>query len=99
MMFEFDFSDRAKEQLRELKNNKTLAKRYKAVQNAFKKLQHNPRYPSLQTHEYHSLKGPSGEKVFEAYAEQNTPSAYRIFFHYGAQKGIIFVISVEPHPD
>lgn len=97
MIFELGFSDRAKEQLRALKTNKGLAKRYKAVQGAFKKLQRNPRHPGLQTHEFYSLKGPNNEKVFEAYAEQNTPAAYRIFFYYGPQKGVISIVSVERH--
>jgi len=99
MSFELDISDKAKEQLRGFKRDKDLAKRYKAVQEALKKLQRNPRHPSLQTHGFHSLKGPDGEKVFEAYAEQNTPAAYRIFFHYGSKKGVIAIISIEPHPD
>ena len=42
----------------------------------------DPRHPGLKTHEFTSLKGPNGEKVFEAYAEQSTPSAYRIFWYY-----------------
>ena len=97
MIFELGFSDRAKEQLRALKTNKGLAKHHKAVQEAFKKLQRNPRHPGLQTYEFYSLKGPNNEKIFEAYAEQNTPAAYRIFFYYGPQKGIISIISVERH--
>ena len=32
----------------------------------------NLKHPSLQTHEYISLKGPRGEKVFEAYVQQGT---------------------------
>ncbi len=97
MNFELGFSDRAKEQLRALKKDKGSAKQYKAVQEAFKKLQHNPRHPGLQTHEFYSLKGPNNEKVFEAYAEQNTPAAHRIFFYYGPGKGVISIISVERH--
>ena len=98
MIFDLHFSDRAKDQLKNLKQDKGLAKRYKAVTEALKKLQQNPRYPSLQTHEFHSLFGPNGEKIFEAYAEQNTPAAYRIFFHYGPEKGVISIISITPHP-
>ena len=97
MIFELGFSDRAKEQLTALKTNKGLAKHHKAIQEAFKKLQRNPRHPGLQTHEFYSLKGPDNEKVFEAYAEQNTPAAHRIFFYYGPQKGVISIISVERH--
>jgi len=99
MTFELDISDRAKEQIRDLKRDKGLVKPYKAVQEALKKLQRNPRYPSLQTHEFYSLKGPKGEEVFEAYAEQNTPAAYRIFFYYGPERGVISIISIERHPD
>jgi len=98
MIFELAFSDRAKDQLRTLKTDKGLAKRYKAVQAAFKKLQRDPRHSSLQTHEFYSLKGPNNEKVFEAYAEQKTPAAYRIFFYYGPQRGVISIVSVERHP-
>ena len=46
-------------------------------------LSQNPKHPGLQTHEFVSLKGPKGRKVFEAYAEQATPAAYRIFWYYG----------------
>ncbi len=99
MTFELEISDKAKEQLKNLKEDKGLAKRYKAVQEALKKLQHNPRHPSLQTHEFYSLKSAKGEKVFEAYAEQNTPAAYRIFFCYGPKRGVISIISIERHPD
>ncbi len=97
MNFELGFSDRAKEQLRAFKKDKGLAKHYKAVQEALKKLQRNPRHPGLQTHEFYSLKGPDNEKVFEACAEQNTPAAHRIFFYYGPGKGVISIISVERH--
>ncbi len=98
MIFDLHFSDEAKARLKDLKENKTLAKRYKAVKEALKKLQQNPRYPSLQTHPYHSLKGPHSEKVFEAYAEQHTSSAYRIFFYYGPTRGKIMVLTIIPHP-
>lgn len=98
MIFELHFSDEAKAQLKDLKENKTLAKRYKAVKGALKKLQQNPRYPGLQTHPYHSLKGPHGEKVFEAYAEQRTSAACRIFFCYGPTRGKIMILTIIPHP-
>jgi hypothetical protein len=50
------------------------------VVKTLKLLTQNPKHHSLQTHIYHSLQGPSGEKVFEAYAEQSTSAAYRVFF-------------------
>ena len=99
MTYKLRLSDKSKSQLSYLKEDKGLAKRHKAVQNALNKLKNNPRYPGLQTHEFYSLKGPRGEKVFEAYAEQNTPAAYRIFFHYGPEESMISIMSIEPHPD
>jgi hypothetical protein len=61
-------------------------------------LEANPRHPGLQTHEYKSLTGPGGRKVFEAYAERKTPAAFRIFWHYGPDKGQITVVAIVPHP-
>ena len=72
-MFDIYLTDEAKEQLNRLKTDKGLSKRYKAVKKTLQYLSTNPRHPSLQTHEFTSLKGPKGEKVFEAYAEQHFP--------------------------
>ena len=58
----------------------------------------NLRYPGLQTHKYSSLIGPNGEEVFETYAENMTPAAFRIFWHYGPEKGEITIFAVTPHP-
>ena len=98
MTFELGFSDEARFKLKDLKEDKGLVKRYKAVKKALQVLQKNPRHPSLQTHLYHSLKGPNGEKVFEVYAEQRTPAAYRIFFYYGPTRGKIMILTIIPHP-
>lgn len=40
-------------------------------------LKNNPKHPGLKTHEYHSIDNPfdSKKKVFEAYAQNNTPGA------------------------
>jgi len=98
MTFELRFTNSAKEKIRELKRNKSLEKRYKAVTGALKKLQNNPRHPSLQTHQYQTLIGPNKEKIFEAYAENKTPSAYKIFFYYGPGEGVITVFVITAHP-
>ena len=97
-MFEFEFTNLAKKQLRNLKYNKGLIKKYKAVLSALTKLQNNPRHPSLNTHPYESLQGLNAEKIFVAYAENNAPAAYRIFFHYGPGKKIVTIYSIQPHP-
>jgi len=98
MRFFLSFTPTATADLKELKEAAHLRKRFKAVSKALVFLQENPRHPSLQTHEYSSFAGPRGEKVFEAYAEQNTPAAYRIFFFYGRQKGEIVIVTITPHP-
>jgi hypothetical protein len=58
----------------------------------------NLRHPGLETHEFSSLQGPDGEKVFESYAQNKTPAAYRIFWYYGPGHGIITVFAITPHP-
>ncbi len=97
-MFEIFTTDTARKQLENLKADKGLSKRYKAVKRVIQILSENPRYPSLQTHQYTSLKGPKGEKVFESYAEQSTPAAYRVFWYYGPDESQITVIAITPHP-
>lgn len=73
---------------------------YKQVTKALKLLSTNPRHPGLETHEFNSIDNPytSTQKVFEAYAQQNTPRAYRIFWCYGPQKGEITILAITPHP-
>jgi hypothetical protein len=97
-MFEIYLTDQAQKELRQLQGDRSLKKRYNAVAKAIRFLATNPRHPSLQTHEFTSLKGPGGEKIFEAYAEQATPAAYRIFWYYGPQKNQITLIAITPHP-
>ena len=98
MSFELEWTEGAKATYQLLKTNASQKKRYKAVKKTLKLLAMDPRYPGLRTHEYMSLKGPNGEKVFEAYAEQKTPAAYRVFWYYGPSKGIITILAITPHP-
>jgi hypothetical protein len=97
-LFEIFLTDHARDQLNKLKIDKGLEKRYHSVKKAFQFLSANPKHKSLQTHEFTSLKGPQGEKIFEAYAEQSTPAAYRVFWRYGPGKNQITVIAITPHP-
>ena len=97
-MFKIFLTDEAKRQIKKLKNYRGLLKRYKAVKKAITFLSTNPRHPGLNTHIFTSLSGPKGEKIFEAYAEQGTPGAYRIFWYYGPKKNQITILSVVPHP-
>lgn len=98
MSFILLFTEQAKKDLTNLESNKSLKKRLKAVLKTLGYLQLNPRHSSLNTHKYFSLCGPNNEEVFEAYAKNNTPAAYRIFWYYGPDKKQITIISITPHP-
>lgn len=97
MSFSLQFTDEAKANLLELENP-ALHKQLKSVRKALGYLQLNPKHPSLHTHKFTSLEGPNGEEIFEAYAQNNTPGAYRIFWFYGPKKNNITVIAIIPHP-
>ncbi len=98
MRFELKFTQEASSNLCALEENRSLEKRFKAVQKALGYLEINPRHPGLNTHKYLSIAGENGEEVFEAYAENKTPAAYRIFWQYGPGKNVITVIAITPHP-
>ncbi len=88
----------AEEHLAALQGSPDQAKRLKAVRKCLGLLETNPRHPSLQTHKFLSMKGPNDEEVFEAYAQQASPGAYRIFWCYGHRKGQITIIAITSHP-
>jgi hypothetical protein len=98
MAFKLLFTRNALDDLNELSNNPSLLKRLKSVRKALAYLEMNPRHQSLNTHKYVSIKGHHGEDIFEAYAENSTPSAYRIFWHYGPGKDRLTIIAIVPHP-
>lgn len=98
MAFKLTFAYEAESQLKELEKDRGLIKRLKAVRKALAYLEANPRHQSLNTHKYCSLRGINDEEIFEAYAENQTASAYRIFWHYGPKKDAITVIAITSHP-
>lgn len=98
MHFKLEFTEQADDDLTHLEKNSHLKKRLKAVNKALGYLEINPRHPGLNTHKYTCLQGKNGEEIFEAYAENDTPAAYRIFWHYGPGKNIITIIAITPHP-
>ena len=97
-MTELLFTPQADADLSELETNPAKKKVLKAIRKTLGLMETNLRHPSLNTHEYSSLKGPNGEKVFEAYAQQMTPNAYRVFWYYGPQKDQITIAAITPHP-
>jgi|SRR4030042_317744 len=97
-MYGLIFTPQADADLREIETNPAKRKILKAVRKTLGLLETNLRHPSLQTREFTSLKGPSGEKVFEAYVQQKTPGAYRVFWYYGPERNQITIVSITPHP-
>ena len=73
---------------------------FKQIRKTICWLAENPRHPGLQTHPYDSLSHPFSpdEKVFEAYAQNRTPGAYRVFWCYGPGNRQITIIAITPHP-
>ncbi len=73
---------------------------FKQVVKCVELLRANPRHPGLKTHEYHSIANPydPGTKVFEAYVQNRTPGAYRVFWCYGPKQSEITLIAITPHP-
>jgi len=97
-LFDLQWTDEAKSAYGRLQSDASQRKRYRAVMKTIGLLANDPRHKSLQTHQFFSLKGPNGEKVFEAYAEQKTPAAYRVFWFYGASRGKITILAITRHP-
>lgn len=73
---------------------------FRQVAKAIELLANDPRHPGLQTHEYRSIPHPFERdgKVFEAYAQNRTPGACRVFWCYGPDRGQLTIIAITPHP-
>jgi hypothetical protein len=73
---------------------------FKQVHKCLSLLVGNPRHPGLHTHQYHGLEHPfeAGGKVLEAYAQNQTPGAYRVFWCYGPGQNEITILTFTPHP-
>lgn len=97
-MHELIFTPQADADLRKIENNPSQRDILKAVRRCLGFLQTDLRHPSLNTHEFRSLKGLNGEKVFEAYAQQKTPGAYGVFWYYGPERGMTTIVAIVPHP-
>lgn len=68
-------------------------------------LETNLRHPSLQTHKIQSLEGPDGGDVFEVCVQQNTRSAFHLFFCYVPDRKedrrripVLTILAVTPNP-
>lgn len=101
------FTPTADEQLDRIENDPSLKGVLKQVGKTLGYLETDLRAKSLQTHESESLTTRYGKKAFEAYVQQRTPGAYRIFWHYGPDEidksgkrvAIIIIVTITPHPE
>jgi len=99
------FTPTADTQLTALEKTRSQAALLKQVSETLGYLETDLHYPGFQTHEFTSLSGANGEKIFEAYAQNKTPGAYRIFWHYGPDEikgkkrtSVITIIAFTRHP-
>ncbi|PJD95499.1 MAG: hypothetical protein CK425_08255 [Parachlamydia sp.] len=58
----------------------------------------NLKHPSLNTHKFDQIESPFGGDVFESYAQNKTPGAYRIFWSYGPNKAETTILAITSHP-
>lgn len=98
MKFKLKYSDEAKGQFLELENSKDKVMQYKAVSKTLGIMQTNLRHPSLKTHKFNALSSPFGGDVFESYAQNKTPGAYRVFWCYSPERSYLYIIAITPHP-
>jgi len=98
MPFSLVFTPEATSALEALEGDGHQEKKLKKVRRALGRLQQDPKHPGLSSHTYTSLSGVNGEAVWDSYVENNTPSAWRIFWHYGPDDGVITVLAITPHP-
>jgi len=99
------FTPTADAQLTALEKTPSQAALLKQVRKTLGYLETDLHHPCLHTHQFTSMSGANGEKVFEAYAQNNTPGAYRIFWHYGPDEirarkrtSVITIIAITRHP-
>lgn len=95
---EFDLVFQLEAEATLIKLEQTDKKKYKKVLKTLGLMQTNLRHPGLKTHKYDSLSGFQGEEVFEAYVENDTPGAYRVFWYYGPDQQTITILAITPHP-
>ncbi len=96
MQFRLQYSTEARDTLNNLEQ--TDPKKYRKVAKTLALMENNLRHSGLQTHKFENLCGPNGEEAFEAYVENKTPAAFRVFWYYGPGQGVITILAITPHP-
>lgn len=95
--FRLAFTTEAQDVLKDLESPQ-YAKKLKKGRKTLGLIQQDPSYPGLQSHKYRSLHGSRGEDVWDSYVENNTPGAWRVFWHYGPSADCITIVTIGPHP-
>lgn len=98
MIFEITLSIQADDLLIDMERQKSKNGLLKQIRKTLGLMETNIRHPSLNTHKFDGMKSPFGGEVFESYAQNNTPGAYRIFWYYGPNKSEITILAITPHP-
>ena len=97
MRFDIYFTEQAEEEYSHIKFNPLYKGLHKQIKKTLIYLSENPRHKSLNTHKHYEKSKEYDFEVFEAYAQNNTPGAYRIFFCYLKNKSIT-ILTISPHP-
>lgn len=97
MQFKLQFSEEAKDKLKELELHRSKKGLLKQLKKALGFIETNLKHPSLHTHKFSGISSKLGD-VFETYAQNNTPGAYRIFWVYGPGKKELYILDISPHP-
>lgn len=96
MLFKLEFSEQAKLKLKELEADKSKKGVLKQVRKVLGLMETNLKHPSLNTHKYDGISCKLGD-VFESYAQNKTPGAYRVFWVYGPGKREIYILDITSH--
>jgi hypothetical protein len=101
--YELRYAKQADETIGALENDPAQQARLKKVRKALRHLENNPRHPGLHSHPYETFPVDRDVKVWDSYVENNTPSAWRIFWRYGpedpeAELPVITILAITPHP-
>jgi hypothetical protein len=99
------FTHEAETQLRAISMDSSAKGLHRQLLKTLGLLELNTRHPGLHSDEYQSLTGLNGERIWEAYAQNDTPGAFRVFFHYGPDEGtgkrriaVLTIVAITAHP-
>ncbi|BCB84694.1 hypothetical protein [Phytohabitans suffuscus] len=97
--YNLHYTDEAEKILDDMAASAQYKAKLKKVRKTLRLLeQQGPRYPGLNSHRYESVPGPGGAELWESYVENNTPSAWRIWWIYGPDANSLTIVYIGPHP-